>query len=54
MVDEQKGAWDPTQWQASFSAGNMSEALAKANVLKGQAAEIMTRLGMQVPTALKS
>lgn len=51
-LDSMNKAWADAQ--ASFSAGNMSEALAKANVLKGQAAEIMAKLGMQVPTALKS
>jgi hypothetical protein len=31
-----------------------TDALAKANAVKSQAAEIMTKLGMPVPAALKS
>ena len=51
-LDEMKKAWADAQ--ASFSAGNLADALAKANALKSQAAEMMTKLGMQVPAALKS
>lgn len=51
-LESMNKAWADAQ--ASFSAGNLADALAKANALKGQAAEIMTKLGMQVPTALKS
>jgi hypothetical protein len=51
-LDSINKAWADAQ--ASFSSGNVAEALAKANALKSQAAEIMTKLGMQVPTALKS
>lgn len=51
-LDSMNKAWADAQ--ASFSSGNMAEALAKANALKSQAAEIMTKLGMQAPAALKS
>lgn len=51
-LESMNKAWADAQ--ASFSAGNLADALAKANALKGQAAEIMTKLGMQVPAALKS
>lgn len=51
-VESMNQAWADAQ--ASFSAGNLADALAKANALKSQAAEIMTKLGMQVPAALKS
>ena len=51
-LESMKKAWADAQ--ASFSAGNLADALAKANALKSQAAEIMTKLGMQVPAALKS
>ena len=51
-LDSMNKAWADAQ--ASFSSGNMADALAKANALKGQAAEIMTKLGMQAPAALKS
>jgi len=51
-VESMNKAWADAQ--ASFTAGNLADALAKANALKSQAAEIMTKLGMQVPEALKS
>jgi hypothetical protein len=51
-LESMNKAWADAQ--ASFSAGNLADALAKANALKSQAAEIMTKLGMQVPEALKS
>ena len=51
-LDSMNKAWADAQ--ASFSSGNLAEALAKANALKSQAAEIMTKLGMQAPAALKS
>jgi hypothetical protein len=40
--------------QASFKSGNVADALAKAQTVKTQAADLMTRLGMEVPAALKS
>jgi hypothetical protein len=40
--------------QASFKSGNLADALAKAQTAKTQAAEIMTKLGMDVPQALKT
>lgn len=40
--------------QASFKSGNIADALAKAQTVKTQAAELMTKLGMEVPAALKS
>ena len=51
-LDSMNKAWADAQ--ASFSAGNLADALAKANALKSQAAELMTKLGMQPPAALKS
>lgn len=45
-------AWQDAQ--ASYKSGNLADALAKANTVKTQAAEIMTKLGMEVPAALKS
>ncbi len=51
-LDSMNKAWADAQ--ASFSAGNLADALAKANALKSQAAELMTKLGMQAPAALKS
>lgn len=51
-LESMNKAWADAQ--ASFSAGNLADALAKANALKSQAAEMMTKLGMQVPAALKS
>ena len=51
-LESMNKAW--TDAQASFSSGNLADALAKANAVKSQAAEIMTRLGMPVPPALKS
>jgi hypothetical protein len=51
-VESMNKAW--AEAQASFSAGNLADALAKANALKSQAAEIMTKLGMPVPAALTS
>jgi hypothetical protein len=51
-LESMNKAWADAQ--ASFSGGNLADALAKANALKSQAAEMMTKLGMQVPTALKS
>jgi hypothetical protein len=40
--------------QSAFTSGNVTDALAKASTVKTQAAEIMTKLGMEVPAALKS
>jgi predicted small secreted protein len=40
--------------QASFKSGNLADALAKAQTAKTQAADIMTKLGMDVPAALKT
>jgi hypothetical protein len=40
--------------QASYKSGNLADALAKARTVKTQAAELMTKLGMEVPAALKS
>jgi hypothetical protein len=40
--------------QSAFTSGNVTDALAKAGTVKTQAAEIMTKLGMEVPAALKS
>ena len=40
--------------QASFKSGNLADALAKAQTAKTQAADIMTKLGMDVPQALKT
>ncbi len=40
--------------QASFKSGNVADALAKAQTVKAQAAALMTKLGMEVPAALKS
>lgn len=51
-LESMNKAW--TDAQASFSSGNLADALAKANAVKSQAAEIMTKLGMSVPAALKS
>lgn len=51
-LESMNKAW--TDAQASFSSGNLADALAKANAVKSQAAEIMTKLGMPVPAALKS
>ena len=51
-LDWMNKAW--AEAQAFVTPGNMAEALAKANALKSQAAEIMTKLGMQAPAALKS
>lgn len=51
-LDSMNKAWADAQ--ASFSSGNLADALAKANALKSQAAELMTKLGMQAPAALKS
>ena len=51
-LDSMNKAWADAQ--ASFSSGNLADALAKANALKSQAAELMTKLGMQPPAALKS
>jgi hypothetical protein len=44
--------WDDAQ--ASFRSGNLADALAKAQTAKTQAADIMTKLGMDVPAALKT
>jgi hypothetical protein len=44
--------WDDAQ--ASFRSGNLADALAKAQTAKTQAADIMTKLGMDVPQALKT
>lgn len=51
-LESMNKAW--AEAQASYSSGNLADALAKANALKSQAAEIMTKLGMTVPAALKS
>ncbi len=40
--------------QASFSSGNLADAIGKANEVKTQAADIMSKLGMQAPAAPKS
>ena len=40
--------------QEAFKAGNVADALAKAKTVKTMAADIMTKLGMAVPEALKS
>ena len=41
--------WDDAK--AAFSGGNLADAMAKANDVKGKAVEVMTTLGMQVPAA---
>ena len=41
--------WDDAK--ATFSGGNVADAMAKANDVKGKAVEVMTALGMQVPAA---
>ena len=51
-LESMNKAW--AEAQASYSLGNLADALAKANAVKSQAAEIMTKLGMTVPAALKS
>jgi hypothetical protein len=43
-----------TEAQAAFKDGKLEDAVAKANVVKEKAADIMTKLGMPVPTAAKS
>ena len=40
--------------QDAFKAGNVTDAVAKAKTVKTMAADIMTKLGMAVPEALKS
>jgi hypothetical protein len=40
--------------EAAFKGGKVEEAVAKANTVKTKTAEIMTKLGMQVPAAAKS
>ena len=40
--------------QEAFKAGNVADAVAKAKTVKTMAADIMTKLGMAVPEALKS
>jgi hypothetical protein len=40
--------------QASYKSGNLADAFAKAKTVKTQAAELMTKLGMEVPAALKT
>lgn len=51
-LDSMNKAWADAQ--ASFTSGNLADAVSKATALKAQAAEIMTKLGMPVPEALKS
>jgi hypothetical protein len=51
-LDSMNKAWADAQ--ASFTSGNLADAVSKATALKVQAAEIMTKLGMPVPEALKS
>jgi hypothetical protein len=51
-LDSMNKAWADAQ--ASFSSGNLADAVSKATALKAQAAEVMTKLGMPVPEALKS
>ena len=51
-LEEINKAWGEAQ--DAFKAGNMSDALAKAGMVKSKAAEIMGKLGMEVPEALKS
>ena len=43
-----------TDAQDAFKSGNVADAISKANAVKTQAAEIMTKLRMEVPAALKS
>jgi len=40
--------------QKAFSGGNLADAVSKAKTLKDKAVEMMTTLGMQVPTGAKS
>jgi hypothetical protein len=51
-LESMNKAWADAQ--ASFTSGNLADAVSKASALKAQAAEIMTKLGMPVPDALKS
>ena len=41
--------WDDAK--AAFAGGNLADAMAKANDVKGKAVQAMTALGMQVPAA---
>jgi hypothetical protein len=43
------GAWSDAQ--EAFKGGKVDEAVAKAKIVKDKTAEIMTKLGMQVPQA---
>ena len=43
-----------TEAQEAFKGGNVADAVAKAKTVKTMAADIMTKLGMAVPDALKS
>jgi hypothetical protein len=43
-----------TEAQDAFKSGNVADAVAKAKTVKTMAADIMTKLGMPVPDALKS
>lgn len=45
-------AW--TEATTAFGAGNLTDALAKAESVKGQAANVMGLLNMQVPAALQA
>jgi hypothetical protein len=40
--------------QEDFKGGKVADAVAKGNSVKEKTAEIMTKLGMQVPAAAKS
>jgi hypothetical protein len=42
-----------TDAENAYKGGNIADALAKANAVKGKATEIMTTLGMQPPAAAK-
>jgi hypothetical protein len=43
-----------TDAQAAFKNGQVADAVTKGNAVKAQAVDVMTKLGMEVPAALKS
>jgi hypothetical protein len=50
-LDEMTQMWGDAQ--KASAAGNLSDAMSKANTVKGKALEIMNTLGMQAPGAAK-
>lgn len=50
-LDMMTQAW--TEASNAFTAGNVADAVAKAQTVKTKAAEVMTALGMEVPAAVK-